>query len=101
MNDKSYMYGTDHDPDKIETEKTQSIAESGISGRVLIESQGKKIEVVSAKEYDRLVIELKDTQKQVKILKTEFQNFRKFVNSVAKTASHAQTIADKINDRFN
>jgi uncharacterized protein YlxW (UPF0749 family) len=101
MTDKNNQYGTQFDPEYTEPSTRQNISESTTTGTVTIDVNGKKLEVVSVKEYNKLLTDFKAVQKQVKILKTEIQNLTKFVNGVAKTASQAQISADKINDRFN
>lgn len=101
MIDKRYMYGTDHDPEISEPVKRQNIAEADSGGKILIESQGKKIEVVSAKEYDKLKAKCDENEKQIRMMKTEIQNMRKFINKMAKTVDSTSDRLEKFNGRFN
>lgn len=98
MIDRNFMYGTEHDPEITESSTKTSVTGSDLAGKMIIESNGKKVEVVTVREYERLKLDHEDTKKQVKILKTEIQNMKKFINKLAKTIDG---LTEKVNARFN
>lgn len=100
MIDRARMYGTEYDSDTTETANDQFIAEATKTGTVMIETNGKKIEVVSVKEYEKTKSDLEDAKKQIKMMKTEIQNMKRFINKMAKaTDLHGESLG-KLNERF-
>ena len=95
MIDKVTMYGNlpeDEEPKKADANGSKiNMTHEGI----VVESNGKKVTVVSKEQYDRVVAEMEKTQKQLRIMATEIQQIKRVMASLSKS------MVEGFRDRFD
>lgn len=101
MIDKSDMYSSKKDEDERYKKKTSNPIKIA-NESIIVEADGKKAEVVSKEEYDKLKKEHDDTKKQLKTLNVKVQQLEKFLTKFTKSVSNEiSSLSEKVNARFN
>lgn len=86
MTNRYEMYNNNDDGDENTPPEKRSKDKIEVSNdSIIIESNGKKISVVTKEQYDRQTVELEKIKKQFRILTTEVQQLRRFVNKISKS----------------
>lgn len=85
MTNRYEMYNNDDGDENTPPEKRSKDKIEVSNDSIIIESNGKKISVVTKEQYDRQTVELEKIKKQFRILTTEVQQLRRFVNKISKS----------------
>ena len=85
MTNRYEMYNNDDGGENTPPEKRSKDKIQVSNDSIIIESNGKKISVVTKEQYDRQTVELEKIKKQFRILTTEVQQLRRFVNKISKS----------------